>query len=49
MEALNPQGARVVDQAYFDFDKAVVKPGSFDFLDKIAEFLNDNPVTVLCL
>ncbi|WP_300464550.1 OmpA family protein [Desulfobacula sp.] len=33
----------IIDEAYFDFDKVVVKPGAFDFLDKIAEFLKGNP------
>ncbi len=31
------------EEAYFDFDKAIVKPGAFNFLDKIAEFLKGNP------
>ena len=33
----------VIDTAHFDFDKAVVKPSAYDFLDKIAEYLNNNP------
>ncbi|CCK79141.1 OmpA family protein [Desulfobacula toluolica] len=42
-ETLNAQGAWVIDEAYFDFDKAVVKPSAFEFLDNIAEFLKNNP------
>lgn len=43
MPALNAKGAWVVDEAYFDFDKIVIKPGAFGFLDQIAEFLRLNP------
>lgn len=35
----------IIDEAYFDFDKVVVKTGAFDFLDKIAGFLKENPET----
>jgi len=45
MAALNSKGAWVVDEAYFDFDKAAVKKEAFDFLDKIAEFLKASPET----
>lgn len=37
------EGIWVIDEAYFNYDKALIKPGSFDFLDKIAEFLKENP------
>ena len=33
----------IIDEAYFDFDKVAVKPGAFDFLNKIAGFLKNNP------
>ena len=43
VEMLNSKGGWVVDEAYFEFDKAIVKPEAFDFLDRIAEFLKTNP------
>jgi len=33
----------VVDEAYFDFDKVVIKPTGFDFLDKVVDVLNSRP------
>lgn len=42
-DALNAQGAWVVDEAFFGFDKSAVTPGAFDFLDQIAKFLKLNP------
>jgi len=43
IEGLNERGAWVVDEAYFEFDKSVVKPGAFDFLDKIVSILKERP------
>lgn len=43
IKGLNEKGAWVVDEAFFDFDKAVVKSGAFDFLSQIAEILKANP------
>ena len=43
IEGLNERGAWVVDEAYFDFDKSVIKPGAFDFLDKIVRILKERP------
>jgi outer membrane protein OmpA-like peptidoglycan-associated protein len=31
-----------LDHIYFDFDKATLKPASYEELDKVVEFLNDN-------
>jgi len=31
-----------LDHIYFDFDKATLKPASFEELDKVVKFLNDN-------
>jgi len=39
----NAPEAWVIDEAYFDFNKTVIKPKAFDFLDKIAEFIIANP------
>ncbi|MDA3790450.1 MAG: OmpA family protein [Desulfobacula sp.] len=33
----------VVDEAYFDFDKIIIKPAGFDFLDKIVDVLKSRP------
>lgn len=43
IEGLNAQGAWRVDEAYFDFDKVVVKPEAFDFLDRIVTVLKSRP------
>jgi len=43
IEGLNSKGAWVVGEAFFDFDKVVIKPGAFDYLDKIVEILKTNP------
>lgn len=32
-----------LDHIYFDFDKATLKPASFEELDKVVNFMNDNP------
>jgi len=40
---LSTQGAWRVDEAYFDFNKAVVKPKAFDFLDRIVGLLKSHP------
>jgi OmpA-OmpF porin, OOP family len=46
-QGTNTEGIWVVDEAYFDFDKSVIKPEAFDYLDQIAEVLKTNPqVTV---
>lgn len=33
----------VVDEAYFDFDKIIIKPAGFDFLDKVVDVLKSRP------
>ncbi len=33
----------VVDEAYFDFDKIIIKPAGFDFLDKVVDILKSRP------
>ncbi len=33
----------VVDEAYFDFDKIIIKPAGFDFLDKVVDVLQSRP------
>lgn len=33
----------VVDEAYFDFDKIIIKPAGFDFLDKVVGVLKSRP------
>jgi OmpA-OmpF porin, OOP family len=43
IEGLDAKGAWTVDEAYFDFDKATVKPEAFDFLDKIVDVLKSRP------
>ncbi len=43
IEGLDAKGAWRVDEAYFDFDKATVKPAAFDFLDKIVGVLKARP------
>jgi OOP family OmpA-OmpF porin len=43
LEGTNTEGIWVVDEAYFDFDKSVVKPGAFDYLNKIADVLKAHP------
>lgn len=43
IEGLNEKGAWVVEEAFFDFDKSVVKSGAFDLLGKIAGILKANP------
>lgn len=43
IEGLNAQGAWVVDEAYFDFDKIIIKPEGFDFLDKVVNVLKSRP------
>jgi OmpA-OmpF porin, OOP family len=43
IEGLDAKGAWTVDEAYFDFDKATVKPEAFYFLDKIVSVLKSRP------
>jgi OOP family OmpA-OmpF porin len=43
LKGTNAQGIWVVDEAYFDFDKSVVKPEAFDYLDEIADVLKTHP------
>ncbi len=33
----------ILDKVYFDFDKATIKPVSFDLLGEVAKIINDNP------
>ena len=33
----------MVDEAYFDFDKIIIKPAGFDFLDKVVSVLKSRP------
>ena len=33
----------VVDEAYFDFDKIIIKPAGFEFLDKVVNVLKSRP------
>jgi OmpA-OmpF porin, OOP family len=47
LKGTNTEGIWVVGEAYFDFDKSVVKPEAFDYLDEIADVLKTHPqVTV---
>ena len=43
LKGTNAQGIWVVDEAYFDFDKSVVKPEAFDYLNEIADVLKTYP------
>jgi OOP family OmpA-OmpF porin len=43
LKGTNAEGIWVVGEAYFDFDKSVVKPAAFDFLNQIAEVLKTYP------
>ncbi|MDZ7667482.1 MAG: OmpA family protein [Desulfotignum sp.] len=43
LKGTNAEGIWVVDEAYFDFDKSVVKPEAFDYLDQIADVLKTHP------
>jgi OOP family OmpA-OmpF porin len=43
LKGTNAQGIWVVDETYFDFDKSVVKPEAFDYLDQIADVLKTHP------
>jgi OOP family OmpA-OmpF porin len=43
IEGLDAKGAWRVDEAYFDFDKVIIKPEAFDFLDKIVNVLKSRP------
>jgi len=47
LKGTNAQGIWVVDEAYFDFDKSVVKPGAFDFLNEVADVLKTYPQITL--
>ncbi|MCF8075302.1 MAG: OmpA family protein [Desulfotignum sp.] len=43
LKGTNDQGIWVVDETYFDFDKSVIKPEAFDYLDEIADVLKTYP------
>lgn len=43
VEGLDAKGAWTVEETYFDFDKAIIKPAAFDFLDKIVGILKSRP------
>lgn len=47
LKGTNAQGIWVVDEAYFDFDKSVVKPKAFDFLNQVADVLKTYPQITL--
>jgi OOP family OmpA-OmpF porin len=47
LKGTNAQGIWVVDEAYFDFDKSVVKPKAFDFLNEVADVLKTYPQITL--
>ena len=47
LKGTNAQGIWVVDEAYFDFDKSVVKPKAFDFLNEVADVLKTHPQITL--
>ncbi len=42
-------GIWVIDEANFDFDKTVVKPGVYAYLDQIVEFLKAEPQAVVTI
>ncbi|MCF8091174.1 MAG: OmpA family protein [Desulfotignum sp.] len=43
LKGTNAQGIWVVGETYFDFDKSVIKPEAFDYLDEIADVLKTHP------
>ena len=43
IETVIEKGPWVIGEAYFDFDKVIIKSEAFDFLDQIAEFIIANP------
>ncbi len=43
IKGLNAQGAWVVEDTLFDFDKSGVKPAAFDYLDHVAEIMKSYP------
>jgi len=47
LKGTNADGIWVVGEAYFDFDKSVVKPAAFDFLNQIADVLKTYPQITL--
>lgn len=40
---VNADGCWVLDQVLFDFDKSVIKPAAYSFLDEVATILEKNP------
>jgi OOP family OmpA-OmpF porin len=47
LKGTNADGIWVVGEAYFDFDKSVVKPGAFDYLNEVADVLKTYPQITL--
>ena len=45
--AMTEAGVWVIEEAYFDFDKTVVKPGAYTYLDQIVEYLKAEPQAVV--
>jgi OOP family OmpA-OmpF porin len=43
LKGTNADGIWVVGEAYFDFDKSVIKPAAFDFLNQVADVLKTYP------
>ncbi len=43
LKGTNAKGIWVVDETYFDFDKSVIKPAAFDYLNEIADVLKTHP------
>ncbi len=43
LKGVNEQGVWVVDETFFDFDKSVVKPEAFDYLNQVVEELKTYP------
>ncbi len=49
LKGVNAKGVWVVDEAFFDFDKSIVKPEAFNFLDQIVEVLKTYPQIVVSI
>jgi OOP family OmpA-OmpF porin len=47
--AMTEPGVWVIDEAHFDFDKTVIKPGAYDYLDQIVEFMKADPEAFLSI
>ncbi len=43
VESLVVKKVWIVDEAHFDFDKIIIKPAGFEFLDKVVEVLKSRP------